>query len=292
MRKERRHMGNHYVVGRYEEADRRAVEGATHGPVGSDGHIMVDLLGMEGALAFKRAGLSIILGEPFSGKTILCDNIVVNSKCQTLYLPLQSTSGTEARERLSALDAGIDYWNAVTSRSMQDRIAMKEADERLLSGKTVVCVDDVTPPLLNDILIDVLGESESDPGTVDESADWLIVLDNVDMIQVQGGATLRERIQMLKDTVKGKRCALVAVVAGDTYELCKDVCNADEIYTLERDYEVTLPPSVGYNPTYWKGTELREWRLLDNVKTSRFDGHPRMTRLTIFLPTRTVTVVT
>lgn len=285
-------MGTHHISGRYEEADRRAVEGMTHGPVGSDGHIMVDLLGMEGALAFKRAGLSIILGEPFSGKTILCDTIVVNSTCRTLYLPLQSTSGTEARERLSALDAGVDYWKVVTNRSMQDRIAMKEADERLLSGKTVVCVDDVTPSLLNDILIDVLGESDSDPGTVDESADCLIVLDNIDMIQMQGGATLRERIQMLKDIVKGKRCALVAVVAGDTLELREDVCNADEIYAIERDYAISLPPSVGYDPTFWKGTESRKWLLLDNVKTSRFDGHPRTIRLTIHLPTRAVNVVT
>lgn len=44
---------------------------------------------------------------------------------------------------------------------MPDRIALGDASKRLTDlRKVAVCLDEVTPPLFNEVLMDVIGESE------------------------------------------------------------------------------------------------------------------------------------
>ncbi|MBR3224519.1 MAG: hypothetical protein IKF78_04270 [Atopobiaceae bacterium] len=134
--------------------------------------------------------------------------------------------------------------------------------------------------------MDVIGESEENPGTIDETADkCLVVLDNMDMVAVDN-VTLSERVRFLKDLVKGTRMALVAVVAGDYDDLWRDLANADEVYVIRYSPRIE-PASADFVPGP-RRPERRRRTLLRNVKTSRFDGHSFEVEFEIDLPTRTI----
>ena len=255
---------------------------------GADACVRVDLPGLKDVLAFPVGGLTVIVGYPGAGKSILCDNLVANAEVPVIYFPLQSTSLESAHMRLCAVDAGIDYGGAVVRRrSMADRIALAEASERLLGcGVLLVCLDEVTPSLFNSSLVDIIGESTACSGSIDEEAsERLIVLDNVDMLAADG-LPLWQRIQFLKDVIKGTRAALVVVVAGDCDELWAQLANADEVYSIAHLPVVVPAPAAS---SLKKGKPERSKKaIINNEKTSRFDGHPRKAEIEIDLPVRTI----
>lgn len=282
---------NSFVEGHYARHFREVAERVvTASRRDGDGYIHVDVPGLEGLLAFPVGGLAVIVGWPGSGKTVLCDNVVARASVPVVYLPLQATCLESAHERLCAVEAGLDYWESVVARrSMADRISLAEASERLIDrNKVLVCFDEVMLSMLNDVLLDVIGESEESQGTIDEGAEeCLVVLDNVDMLAA-GGVPLWQRLQFLKDVVKGKRASIVVAVAGDCDELCHDLANADEVFSIGHT------PSLV--PTPWPADENRleckqsgsMRQLLRNVKTSRYDGHCQEVEYEIDLRTRTV----
>jgi hypothetical protein len=282
---------NGFAEGHYARHYRRVAEqAATSGRKAGDGYIHVDVPGLEGLLAFPVGGLAAIVGWPGSGKSILCDNVVAKANVPVVYLPLQATCLESAHEKLCAVEAGLDYWEAVVRRrSMADRIALAEASERLIDqGKVLVCLDDVTPSMLNDVLMDIIGESEESPGTIDEGAEErLVVIDNVDMLAADG-LPLWQRLQFLKDVVKCKRAAIAVVVAGDYDELCHELANADEVYSIEYAPSLVPMPWPADADQQNRRPERRMRKLLRNVRTSRHDGHSREAEFEIDLPTRAV----
>ncbi len=275
-----------YYARRYREVAERV---ATATRKGNDAYIHVDVPGLEGILAFTTGGLTAIVGSLGVGKTILCDNIVARADVPTVYLPLQSTSLESAHNRLCAAEAGLDYWKAVVSRrDIADRIALAEASERLMDRrKVLVCFDDVMTSTLNDILIDVIGESKENPGTIDEAEECLVVIDNIDMLAADG-SPLWQRIQFLKDVVKTKNTALVVVVPGDPDSPLLDLANADEIYCIRRAHIALPEPLVFEKPTHEEAQEKARRLNISHLKTSRYDGHRFGVEFEIDMPTRTV----
>lgn len=257
-----------------------------------DGYISVDLPGLEGQLAFPVGGLTAIVGLSGSGKSVLCDNLVAKASVPVVYLPLQSTGLEAAHVRLSAADAGLDYWeDVVCGRGMAARIALAEASERIVGqGKVLVCLDEVTPSLLNEVLVNVIGESPTSSGTIDETADeCLIVLDNIDMLATNG-SPLWQRIQFLKDVVKGKLASFVVAVAGDADDLYDDLANADEVYGLH--IEPSIPTPVPANGILPLPEPVRSRKvILRNTKTLRHDGHCLRAEFVVDLPTRTTRAI-
>ena len=278
-----------WAEGCYEEQYREVagrVSGATK--KGGNEYVRVDVPGLEGVFAFPVGGLSVIVGWPGAGKSVLCDNLVAKAQVPVAYFPLQSTSLESAHVRLCAVEAGINYCGAVAGhRTTADRIAIADASERLLDrGTVLVCLDEVMPSLFNDVLVDIIGESTERSGSIDEKADTcLVVLDNVDMLAADG-APLWQRIQFLKDVTKGTQAALVVAVAGDYDELWSQLANADEVYRIDRLPAIAPAPaerSLGkVAPSQFKKAVVR------NEKTSRHDGHPVEVAFEIDLPTRTI----
>ena len=199
--------------------------------------------------------VTVVVGDVGSGKSTLLRLLAVSEQECTLYLPLQDGSAELAAWKLKVMEARAHNRSSSFSFVGDDEFRMWKVRESLKDKPVHMCViDNVTPELLWDFVVQVYGDEDGRLCPISGSS-GLILIDNLDMLE--GCASHRSAIQKLHDLVRDSDIAVVAAddAAPNTSESNR-LANAGLVIAAEKDRRNVVKLSVLRN-NYEEPADIR-----------------------------------